>query len=182
MPYTHGFFGRLYLVKLILTTTILVCMKIQEEIDVKSYGENVTMARKISKNISVFEFECQAPLRFFERCAKCPRFEDDCPDLSMGIEILSRKKKISYGHYESEDTIHVSEFNCLTPLKYIEKTRMKCVQGGRCRDEGLLLALLNGKKNLVYSYKEVTEISLIRSRRRKKAVMDATAEAQAAGF
>jgi hypothetical protein len=41
---------------------------------------------------------------------------------------------------------------------------------------------LNGKKNLVYSYKEVTEISLVRSRRRKKAVMDATAEAQAAGF
>jgi len=157
-------------------------MKIQEEIDVKSYGENVTMARKISKNISVFEFECQAPLRFFERCAKCPRFGDDCPDLSMGIEILSGKKKISYGHYESEDTIHVSEFNCLTPLKYIEKTRMKCVQGGRCRDEGLLLALLNGKKNLVYSYKEVTEISMVRSRRRKKAVTDVTAEAQAAGF
>jgi hypothetical protein len=139
------------------------------------------MARKISKNISVFEFECQAPLRFFERCAKCPRFGDDCPDLAMGIEILSRKKKLSYGRYKSEDTIHASEFGCLAPLKYIEKTRMKCAHGGRCRDEGLLLALLNGKKNLVYSYKEVTEISLVRSQRRKKAARDATAEEQAAG-
>ena len=140
------------------------------------------MARKISKNISVFEFECQAPLRFFERCAKCPRFEDDCSDLAMGIEILSRKKKISYGHYESENTIHASEFSCLTPLKYIEKTRIKCVHGGRCRDEGLLLALLKGKKNLVYSYKEVTEISLIKSRQREKVARCAPAKAQTAGF
>jgi hypothetical protein len=85
------------------------------------------MARRISKNISVLEFGCQAPLRFFEHCAACPRFEDDCPDLKMG-------------------------------KYYFERTRKKCGHAGRCREEGLLLALLDGKKALDYSRKEVTEL------------------------
>ena len=135
------------------------------------------MATKISKTISVLEFGCQAPLRFFEHCARCPRFGDDCPDLAMGKEILRRKKKIAYGHYRSEDTIHVSDFNCLTPLYYFEKSRKKCAHAGRCREEGLLLALLDGKRTLDYSHKEVTELPSIRGRKRKVA-RAATAEAQ----
>jgi hypothetical protein len=116
------------------------------------------MARRMSKNISVLEFGCQAPLRFFEHCAACPRFEDDCPDLKMGKEVLSGKKKIVYGYQQGEDAIHISAFNCLTPLYYFERTRKKCGHAGRCREEGLLLALLDGKKALDYSRKEVTEL------------------------
>jgi hypothetical protein len=124
------------------------------------------MARRISKNISVLEFGCQAPLRFFEHCAACPRFEDDCPDLKMGKEVLSGKKKIVYGYQQGEDAIHIGAFNCLTPLYYFERTRKKCGHAGRCREEGLLLALLDGKKALDYSHKEVTELP--RRRRLRK--------------
>lgn len=124
------------------------------------------MARRIPKNISVLEFGCQAPLRFFEHCARCPRFEDDCPDLKMGKEILSGKKKIVYRYQQGEDAIHMSAFNCLTPLYYFERTRKKCGHAGRCREEGLLLALLDGKKTLDYSHKEVTELPRVRRRRK----------------
>ncbi len=124
------------------------------------------MVGKASKSISVLEFACQAPLRFFERCAKCPRFGDDCPDLSLGKEVLRGKKKIAYGHYSSEDTVYVGAFNCLAPLYYFEKTRNKCGHAGRCREEGLLLALLDGKKTLDYSHKEVTELPRVRRQRR----------------
>ncbi|MDP2992114.1 MAG: hypothetical protein Q8N82_01985, partial [Deltaproteobacteria bacterium] len=68
------------------------------------------MVRKVSNNISVMEFECQAPLRFFEHCAACARFGDDCPDLAMGKEILRGKKKISYGNNDGEDNIDVRAF------------------------------------------------------------------------
>lgn len=53
------------------------------------------MVKKMSNNISLLEFECQAPLRFFERCAACARFGDDCLALALGKDILARKKKIS---------------------------------------------------------------------------------------
>lgn len=122
------------------------------------------MARRIPKHISVLEFGCQAPLRFFEHCARCPRYEDDCPDLKMGKEILSGKKKIVYRYEGGEETVHISAFNCLTPLYYFERTRKKCGHAGRCREEGLLLALLNGKKELDYSHKEVTELPQVRRR------------------
>lgn len=123
------------------------------------------MARKSSKSISVLEFGCQAPLRFFEHCAKCARFGDDCPDLRVGKEVLRGKKKIAYGDEQAEDTIHVSAFNCLTPLYYFERSRKKCGHAGRCREEGLLLALLDGKKTLDYSHKEVTELPRVRRRK-----------------
>ena len=130
------------------------------------------MARKSSKSISVLEFGCQAPLRFFEHCARCARFGDDCPDLRIGKEVLRGKKKIAYGDEQAEDTIHVSAFNCLTPLYYFERSRKKCGHAGRCREEGLLLALLDGKKTLDYSHKEATELPRVRRRKVAKRVAE----------
>ena len=127
------------------------------------------MARRISKQISVFEFVCQAPLRFFEHCAKCARFGDDCRDLAMGKAILRGKKKIAYGDYQAEDTIPLKAFNCAAPLYYFERTRKKCGHEGRCREEGLLLALLDGKKTLDYSHKDVAELPVVRRRKVAKA-------------
>lgn len=123
------------------------------------------MVRKSSKNISVLEFGCKAPLRFFEHCARCPHFGDDCPDLTMGKDILRGKKKIAYTDDHAEDTVHVNAFNCLTPLYYFERSRKKCAHAGRCREEGLLLALLDGKKTLDYTHKEVTELPILRKRK-----------------
>ena len=126
------------------------------------------MTRRMSKAISVFEFGCQAPLRFFEHCVACARFGDDCPDLVMGKEILRGKKRIAYGDDQGEDTIHATAFNCLAPLYYFERSRKKCAHAGRCREEGLLLALLDGKKTLDYSQKEIIELPQV-TRRRKVA-------------
>jgi hypothetical protein len=124
------------------------------------------MARRIPKNISVLEFSCQAPLRFFERCANCGRFEDGCVDLSLGKEILRGRKKIAYADGPAKDTIPASAFKCLTPLYYFERTRKKCGHVGLCREEGLLLALLDGKKTLDYAHREVTDLPVVRRRRK----------------
>ena len=133
------------------------------------------MAKKIAKNISVLEFGCQAPLKFFEHCSKCARFSEGCPDLTRGKEILRGKKKINYGDDHTEDTVHITAFNCLTPLYYFESSRKKCAHEGRCREEGLLLALLDGKKALDYSHKEVTELPR-KWRRKVSKVAPATAQ------
>ena len=132
------------------------------------------MARKSSKTISVLEFGCQAPLRFFEHCVSCARFGDDCPDLAMGKEVLRGKKKIAYTDEQAEDTISLSTFNCLTPLYYFERSRKKCAHSGRCREEGLLLALLDGKRTLDYSHKEVADLPRIRRRKVAKGTAKAT--------
>jgi hypothetical protein len=124
------------------------------------------MTRKRFKNISVLEFGCQAPLRFFEHCAACVRFGNDCPDLALGKEVLRGKKKIAYGDHRAEDAIKITAFNCLTPLYYFERSRKKCAHAGRCREEGLLLALLDGKKALDYTHKEITELPRVRRRRK----------------
>lgn len=108
-----------------------------------------------AKKIHALEFGCQAPLRFYEHCSACPRFGDDCPDLQLGLEILRGKKKLIYSPDASEDGVHVSEFKCLAPLYYFEKSRLNCAHAGRCREEGLLLALLRGKKTLDYTQKPV---------------------------
>ena len=42
------------------------------------------------------EFDCQAPLKFFEHCKKCPRAADDCPYLKMGLELLLGEKNLCY--------------------------------------------------------------------------------------
>lgn len=118
------------------------------------------MRRRMPYKISVLEFRCLCAVRFFERCAACPRFGDGCRDLELGKEILRGQKKIAYGVKAAEDTIHVNAFNCLAPLHYIERSRIRCPHDGRCRDEGLLLALLDGKKVLDYSHKKVIELPL----------------------
>ena len=128
------------------------------------------MAKKITKNISILEFGCLAPLKFFEHCSNCARFGDNCPDLSLGKDILRGKKKIAYGDDQTDDAVHITAFNCLTPLYYFERSRNKCAHEGRCREEGLLLALLDGKKTLDYSHKEVTELPKVRRRKAGKAV------------
>jgi hypothetical protein len=124
------------------------------------------MVRKTAKKISVLEFGCQAPLRFFEHCTACARFGDDCPDLALGKEILRGTKSVGYGDHPAEDTININAFNCLTPLYYFERSRKKCGHAGRCREEGLLLALLDGKKAMDYTHKEVTELPRVRRRRK----------------
>ena len=128
--------------------------------------EEGTMRRQRSKKISVLEFMHQAPLKFFEHCAKCARFGDDCPDLTLGKEVLRGKKRIAYRDEPAQDTIHMSAFNCLAPLYYIERSHVKCAHGGRCREEGLLLALLDGKKVLDYSLKKIVEPPRARYRRK----------------
>ena len=119
--------------------------------------------------IHAVEFGCQAPLKFYEHCAACPRFDDSCTDLRLGKEILRGKKKVVYtGKDYVEGSIHASSFNCTAPLYYFEKSRKTCGHEGRCREEGLLLALLSGKKALDYRQKTAVELPY-RKRRRKAA-------------
>jgi hypothetical protein len=85
-------------------------------------------------------------------------------------EVLRGKKEIAYGEDPDEDSIHVSAFNCLAPLNYIERGRSRCPHEHRCREEGLLLALLDGKKVLDYSRKKVIDLPpRHRSKRTRKA-------------
>ena len=123
------------------------------------------MGRRMARKISMLEFRCLSAVRFLERCLACPRFGDDCRDLELGKKILRGQKKIDNGVEPAEDTIHVNSFNCLAPLHYIDRSRIKCPHDGRCRDEGLLLALLDGKKVLDYSHKKIIELPLKRRRR-----------------
>jgi hypothetical protein len=123
------------------------------------------MAKRVSKSIHVLEFGCEAPLRFFEHCSACPRFDDACPDLILGKEILRGKKKVVYGDTDEGDVVRADAFNCLAPIYYFERTRRQCGHAGRCREEGLLLALLDGKKALDYSRKEVMELPAVRKRK-----------------
>ena len=126
--------------------------------------------------IHALEFDCQAPLKFYEHCFSCPRFRDNCPDLALGVEILRKKKKLVYdGAAHSEDSVNASAFNCLAPLNYFEKTRIKCAHEGRCREEGLLIALLRGRKELDYSKKTAIEFPHIKIRRGKTRVQEGTA-------
>jgi hypothetical protein len=78
-------------------------------------------------------------------------------------EVLRGRKEIAYGEDADEDSIHVSAFKCLAPLNYIERGRSRCPHEHRCREEGLLLALLDGKKVLDYSSTKVFKLP----RRRK---------------
>jgi len=130
--------------------------------------------------IHALEFSCQAPLKFYQRCASCPRFGDDCLDLQLGKDILRGKKKVVYGEDGPEDGVHASSFKCLAPLYYFEKSRSKCAHGGRCREEGLLLALLSGKKELSYAQKTAIELPLSKVRG-KKAVTREVAKAKSIG-
>jgi len=55
-------------------------------------------------------------------------------------------------------SISVQEFGCLSPLRFFEHCIIKCPQGGRCRERGLLLALLSGKKVLDYSRRDKKQV------------------------
>ncbi len=132
-----------------------------------------------AKSVHALEFVCQSPLKFYERCSACPRFGSDCPDLELGKEILRGRKKLSYARDEAGDAVHVNSFTCLAPLYYFEKTRSNCAHGGRCREEGLLLALLEGKRSLNYAQVPVIELPSRKMRRpvvEKKALKAAQAK------
>jgi hypothetical protein len=103
------------------------------------------------KDVHVLEFGCQAPLKFYEHCQACARFGEDCSDLNLGMEILRGKKKLIFEQVASGEGVHASSFKCLAPLNYFGKSRLSCAHEGRCREEGLLLALLSGKRKLDYS-------------------------------
>ncbi len=110
------------------------------------------------KDVHALEFDCQAPLKFYEHCSTCPRFGEDCPDLRLGLAILRGKQKLVYEQVPSGAGIHANSFKCLAPLAYFEKSRLKCAHDGRCREEGLLLALLTGKRKLDYSQVAAIEL------------------------
>jgi len=133
------------------------------------------MTSQRSAEVHVLEFGCQAPLKFYEHCKSCPRFGDDCEDLALGIEILKGKKKLAYGGERGDNLVAASTFRCLAPLYYFEKTRSACGHQGRCREEGLLLALLTGKRILECSDRQVISITA-----RKRARAEAAGTAQAA--
>jgi len=119
------------------------------------------MSTRKPKAVLAAEFDCKTPLKFYEHCISCPRF-DGCPDLALIKEILRLKKKINYNrdHYSGRGdlegirhSVDANVFNCLAPLYFFERTRERCANGGRCRESGLLLALLTGNRKLEYSQK-----------------------------
>ena len=129
------------------------------------------MEYEYRKMVHAMEFDCQAPLKFYEHCSSCPRFSDSCPDLMLGKDILRRKKKLVYhGEEQSEYDVNARSFNCVAPLKYFAKTRMACGHEGRCREEGLLLALLSGKKQIDYSQKKAKLFPYIQKRPREEKI------------
>ncbi|MFP3867668.1 MAG: hypothetical protein ACLFUU_05840 [Desulfobacteraceae bacterium] len=135
-----------------------------------------------SKWIHVLEFGCQAPLKLYDHCSSCPRFGEDCPDLQLGVAILQGKKKLVYSsNSAAEGAVRASDFKCRAPLDYFAKTRENCPHHGRCREEGLLLALLNGKKQLDYSQREVIPLPVRRAARPSPAKEEPAHGAQAEG-
>ncbi len=123
--------------------------------------------------IHAFEFGCQAPLKFYEHCASCPRFGKNCNDLRLGKAILRGEKRLVYNTKDHDDgSVHASSFNCAAPLYYYEKSRSACGHEGRCREEGLLLALLSGRKELTYSQKMPIELPRVKKRHRTAKTKD----------
>lgn len=135
------------------------------------------MKSRKSGVIHALEFNCQAPIKFYEHCTSCARFGDDCPELALGIELLRGKKKLVHNaDSQSEDAIHVSQFNCMAPLYYFEKSRRNCAHQGRCREEGLLLALMSGKKELVYTQETAIELPHLKKRLKEEGTEEAAGE------
>jgi len=147
------------------------------------------MKSRTPKTIHATEFSCQTPLKFYEHCAVCSRF-DGCPDLALIKEILRMKKDVNYnrdlysarGELEGRRyRVDANVFKCLSPLYFYEKTRKKCAHEGRCREEGLLLALLTGKKRLEYSQRVPTEFPPLKPRFKGTEAQESNAE-EAADF
>jgi hypothetical protein len=150
-------------------------------------AEGTIMHIAKSKKIHATEFTCQAPLKFYEHCNSCPRI-DGCPDLALIKEILRMKKNVNYnmdlwsgrGQLEgSRNSVDASAFTCLAPLHFFEKTRKKCAHRGRCREEGLLLALLTGKKKLTYSKKVLITLPTSKTRTTPTETLETPAEESA---
>jgi hypothetical protein len=134
------------------------------------------MEKNTHRMIHALEFECQTPQKFYEHCAACPQFTENCPDLALGIAILRGKKKIVYNEeLKTKDTVDAKSFNCLAPLYYIQKTRQNCAHQGRCREEGLLIALLSGKKEMVYAQKKAVEFPRLARRLEKEDIREGEA-------
>lgn len=135
------------------------------------------MKSRKSGAIHALEFNCQAPLKFYEHCTSCARFGEDCPELALGIELLRGRKRLVYSaESDSGDTINLSRFKCMAPLNYFEKSRRNCAHQGRCREEGLLLALLSGKRELVYTQKTAIELQNLKERRKEVRTEEAARE------
>ena len=60
--------------------------------------EDMVIKKGSEKSRSIFplEFDCQAPLKFYEHCKNCARFSDDCHYLKMGLELLLREKELCH--------------------------------------------------------------------------------------
>lgn len=129
--------------------------------------------------IHAVEFGCEVPKRFFERCSACPQSESGCRDLALGKEILKGKKKLTYiGSGEiSEAHVDASAFGCVAPLKYFERTRELCGHEGRCREEGLLIALLDGRKRMDYVHRQPVAIAERRAERKQREAAETRAKA-----
>ena len=147
------------------------------------------MKNEKPNTIHVTEFNCQTPLKFYEHCASCPRFVG-CPDLALVQEILRMKKNVNYnrGAYSARGeleggrhSVDATVFTCLSPLYYLERTRKKCPREGRCREEGLLVALLTGKKRLEYSQRVPNEVPPLQHHFKGTEAQKSNAEA-AAGY
>ena len=130
------------------------------------------MSMQPSPTIHATEFGCSAPLKFYQHCCSCPRF-DGCPDLGLLVEVLRLKKDLNYNKdiYSARGTLEGSKhsvdanvFHCLAPLYFFEKTRKKCPRQGRCREEGLLLTLLREKKKLDYRRRVPAGFPALKSR------------------
>ncbi len=127
------------------------------------------MREDISGKIHALEFGCQAPLKFYEHCSSCARFDDNCQDLVLGKAILSGKNKLVYnGTDQNAEMVDASAFKCTAPLYYFEKTRKTCGHKGHCREEGLLLALLSGKKEIDYSQKTALKFPILKKRQKDR--------------
>ncbi|MEW6665683.1 MAG: hypothetical protein AB1512_10755 [Thermodesulfobacteriota bacterium] len=128
------------------------------------------MGNSRRKGIHVLEFECEHPLRFYGRCSACARFGEGCADLSVGAELLRGKRRLVYNadEAEREGVVYAGAFNCTAPLRYFEATRKACGHEGKCREEGLLIALLSGKKGLEHGHKEIAGLP-VRDRTQRKA-------------
>jgi len=62
---------------------------------------------------------------------------------------------------KTKDTIHITEFRCLTPIRHLEKC-FACAKGGKCRERGLIIQLLSGKKKLDYGKLEEKKVKVTR--------------------
>jgi len=92
-------------------------------------GKDTNVTRRKPTTIRATEFSCQTPLKFYEHCASCPRFEG-CPDLDLIKEILRMQKSVNYnrdlysarGELEGiRHSVDANVFNCLAPLYFFEK-------------------------------------------------------------